>query len=67
MQTKAHYTEVAARAQYKVKYEWRNYLPFIGSWKEVENERMSKPSIFIATSTKDFEKVFINDIEYIPR
>ncbi len=66
MKTKAHYTAIDARAPHKVTYEWRSLLGIIGSWKEILSERVSKPSLFIATSTEEFDKVFINGVEYIP-
>lgn len=62
----AHNTSVSARTRHKVEYEWRTFLGLIGSWKEVMNERCSKPSIFIETASPDFTDVYVNGCRYLP-
>ena len=60
----AHKTKVGTGANHKVTYEYRSLLGIIGSWEEIHAEQVSRPSIFIETTTPDFDKVVINGEEY---
>jgi hypothetical protein len=60
-----HRTEIKAVAKHKITYELRTLLGIIGSWREVSSERVTKPSLFIETTTEEFDKVIINGKEFI--
>jgi hypothetical protein len=59
-----HQTKIRVGAKYKVEYQLRTFLGLIANWKEVQSTQVSKPFIFIETTTPEFGKVFINGQEY---
>lgn len=58
-------TLVNAGGKHKITYEWRSFLGFIGSWKEVKSISVSKPDIHVVTTRGDYNQVFINGKEYV--